>query len=199
MSKYVFYVGDTETTGLDDRVNDVIEISLYRMHDDIQKTWFLKPLNPNAIDDGALRVNGHKREDLLYQTKHGRDTYLETNKVLIDIENWMMDDGVPASNRIFVGHNASFDRSFLEQTWIKAGFKDSFPLGRKMMDTLVIELFMDICKGNMDEFYNLNTVIKKWGVKNEKAHSASADTKATKEVFAKQIEFFKKILSKNNA
>jgi DNA polymerase III epsilon subunit-like protein len=195
MNNYVFYVADTETTGLDDRIGDVIEISLYRISDDIQKTWFLKPLFPDNIDDGSLRINCHKKEDLLHQTKFGRDTYLDSHKVIIDIENWIVDDGVPTSNRVLVGHNVPFDRSFLEQLWIKCGSKDSFPFGRRYLDTMVTELFLDICKGNMDEGYSLNNLTKKYGVKNEKAHSASADTKATKEVFIKQQEFFKKLLN----
>ncbi len=195
MNNYVFYVADTETTGLDDRIGDVIEISLYRISDDIQKTWCLKPLFPDNIDDGSLRINGHKKEDLLHQTKFGRDTYLDSHKVIVDIENWIVDDGVPASNRVLVGHNVPFDRSFLEQLWIKCNSKDSFPFGRRYLDTMVTELFIDVCKGNMDEGYSLNNLTKKYGVKNERAHSASADTKATKEVFTKQIEFFKKLLN----
>lgn len=194
MNNYIFYVADTETTGLDDRVNDIVELSLYRISDEVQKTWFLKPLNINNIDDSALRVNGHKKEDLLHQTKYGRETYLDSSKVIIDIENWIMEDGVPHTNRCLVGHNIPFDRSFMEQLWIKCNSKDSFPFGRRFVDTMVIELFLDICKGNMDEGYSLNNLLKKYGIKNEKAHSASADTKATREAFGKQIDLFKKVL-----
>jgi DNA polymerase III epsilon subunit-like protein len=194
MNNYIFYVADTETTHLDDRLGDVIELSIYRLSDDVQKTWFLKPINPQNIDDASLRINGHKKEDLLHQTKFGKDTYLDSNKVIIDIENWIMEDGVPHSNRILIGHNVSFDRSFLEQLWIKCNSKDSFPFGRRYLDTMVIEIFLDCCKSEMAEGYSLNNLTKKYGVKNEKAHSASADTKATKETFEKQVEFFKKVL-----
>ena len=84
---YVIYVGDTETTGLDSRLNDVIELSLCRLTDGEQKTWCLRPINPGNIDQGALRVNGHKIEDLTGQTKEGREKYLDPNKVIIEIEN----------------------------------------------------------------------------------------------------------------
>ena len=87
---FVIYVVDTETTGFDDRLNDIIEISMYRLNDDSQKTWCLKPLNNDTITAGALRVNGHKLEDLKHETKLGRETYLSPDKVLVDIENWMM-------------------------------------------------------------------------------------------------------------
>jgi DNA polymerase III epsilon subunit-like protein len=192
---YVIYVADTETTGLDDRKHDIVELSLYRLHDGEQKTWHLKPLSPENIDDDALRVNGHKKENLLHITKEGRDTYLEPSKVIVDIENWVTDDGVPHSNRVLVGQNVGFDRNFMEQLWIKCQAKDSFPFGRRYLDTMQIQFFMDWCAGVMDQGYSLANLTKKYGVKNDKAHSASADTRATKDVFLKQVEFQKKIMN----
>lgn len=197
MNNYIFYVTDTETTSLDNRVGDVIELSLYRLSDDIQKTWLLKPLSPDNIDDTALRINGHKKEDLLHQTKFGRDNYIDPHKVIVDIENWIVEDGVPATNRCLIGHNAAFDKDYLEQLWIKCNSKDSFPFGRRYLDTMIMQLYIDICDENMDTGYSLNNLTKKYGVKNEKAHSAAADTKATKEVFEKQIAYLKKLINNN--
>lgn len=193
--KYIIYVADVETTGLDIHNNDVIELSLIRLSDNIQQTWCIKPINIEHIQAGALRVNGHKLEDLLHQTKEGRDRYLDPQKVIIDIENWIMDDGVPAENRILCGQNIAFDKFMLENLWTKCNSKDSFPFGRRMMDTMMIEFFMDWCKGDMAEGYSLNNLVKKYGVKNDKAHTAAADTKATKEVFEQQVTMFKKILN----
>lgn len=197
LMEYVIYVIDVETTGLDDRVNDIIELSLHRLTDDVQKTWCLKPFNPNAIDPDSLRINGHKREDLLHFTKEGRERYLDPNKVIIEVENWIMEDGVPATQRIFAGQNAGFDKGFLEQHWIKGNSKDSFPFGRRTLDTMSIEFFLDLCRGTMDVGYSLANLTKKYGIKNEKAHSAAADVKATKEVLLKQVEFFKSKLREN--
>lgn len=192
---YVLYVADCETTGLDSRIHDVIELSLLRLSDGAQKTWCLKPLNPNEIDIGSLRINGHILEELRHETKTGRDRYLDANKVIVDIENWIMEDGVPAEQRVLVGQNVAFDRERFEQLWTKCNSRDSYPFGRRMMDTMMIEFFLDFCKGQMAEGYSLNNLIKKYGVKNEKAHSAEADVKATKEVFLKQIEYFRGILT----
>lgn len=192
---YVIYVADTETTGLSILHNDVIELSLYRLTDNVQKTWHIKPINYNTIDTGALRVNGHKLEDLKHQTKFGIDTYKDASKTIVEIENWISEDGMPAEKRILAGHNIAFDKNMLEQLWIKCDSKDTFPFGRRSIDTMQIEFFMDWCKGSMAEGYSLNNLVKKYGVKNEKAHSAEADTKATKEVLEKQVEFFKKVLS----
>lgn len=195
---YVIYVADVETTGLDSRKCDVIELSLYRYGSDIdtaQRTWTLKPLNPGGIEIEALRINGHKMEDLKHETRHGRETYLDPNKVLVEVENWIANDGVTTANRVLCGQNVAFDKDMLEQLWIKCNAKDTFPFGRRLIDTMQIEFFLDWCKGSMAEGYSLNNLTKKYGVKNDKAHSAAADTKATKEVFDKQVEFFKRILN----
>lgn len=191
---YALYVADCETTGLDSHKHDVIELSLLRLIDGQQKTWCLKPFNPNEIEAAALRINGHKAADLRHETKEGRERYLDPNKIIVEIENWIMEDGMQTEQRVLVGQNIAFDRERFDQLWTKCGAKDSFPFGRRTMDTMIVEFFLDWCKGQMAEGYSLKNLEKKYGVKNEKAHTAEADVKATRDVFIKQVEFFKKVL-----
>jgi len=193
---YVFYGVDTETTGLSSVKNDVIELSIYRLSDDVQKTWTIKPISIENIELGALRVNGHKLDDLKMLTKFGRDTYRDPKEVIVEIENWLQEDGVPTENRCLIGHNVAFDKAMLEQLWIKCEAQDSFPFGRRVLDTMITELYLDYCKDEFAIGYSLNNLSKKYNVKNDKAHSAAADTKCTVEVFRKQTEFFKKALNK---
>ena len=200
---YVLYVADCETTGLDSHLHDVIELSLLRIDKGFltsgeyaQRTWCLKPTNPDCVEAAALRINGHKLEDIRHETKAGRDRYQDPNKAIIEIENWVMEDGVATEQRMLVGQNIAFDRERFEQLWIKCNSKDSFPFGRRFVDTMVIEIFLDWCKGSMAEGYSLAALGKKYGVKNDKAHSAEADVKATREVFEKQVDFFKSVLVK---
>ena len=122
---YVLYVADCETTGLDSHLHDIIELSLLRLNDGAQKTWCLKPLNPNEVELAALRINGHKIEDLRHETKDGRERYLDPLKVIVEIENWIGGDGVPAEQRVLVGHNIGFDRERFEQLWAKCKSRDS--------------------------------------------------------------------------
>lgn len=192
-----FYVIDTETTGLSFVDNDVIEVSILRLSDNEQKTWCIKPINNKNITSDSLRINGHKLEDLLHQTKFGKDTYLEPSKVIIEIENWLAEDNLPAENRMMVGQNISFDKYMLENLWKKCEAHDSFPFGRRMLDTMQFEIFMDLAAETKSESYSLNSIIKKYGIKNEKAHTAAADVKATKEVFVKQLEIIKKLITKS--
>lgn len=188
---YVIYVADVETTGLDSRLYDIIELSLYRLSDGIQKTWCIKPTNPANFEAAALRINGHKLEDIRHETKAGRDRYLDPSQVLIEIENWMNEDGVPTENRVMCGQNIGFDHDHLKQLWVKCQSSDTFPFGRRLVDTMSISFFLDWCKGEMAEGYSLANLTKRFNVKNEKAHSAEADVKATKEVFLKLVDYFK--------
>src|ERR1700722_6979013 len=105
MSNYSFYCLDSETTGLDAFKNDIIELSILRLADDQQKTWLIKPINFEYIDAGALRVNGHQLDDITHKTKHGQDTYQEAGQVIIEVENWLAEDKLPAEARFMVGQN----------------------------------------------------------------------------------------------
>jgi DNA polymerase III alpha subunit (gram-positive type) len=194
MKNYKLYYVDSETLGTNFIKHDVIEISILRMEDNVQRTWCIKPTNISDDCEQALRINGHKLEDITWKTAYGRETYLLAEKVIVDIENWLGEDGIPAESRFIVAQNASFDLNMLQQLWIKCNSKDSFPFGRRYLDTMIIELFFDYCKNDFAEGYSLSKLVKKYGVKNERAHSAAADTKATKEVFMKQVDYFKKLL-----
>jgi DNA polymerase III epsilon subunit-like protein len=184
---YVLYVTDVETTGLNSHIHDIIELSLLRISDGEQKTWWLKPLNPDHVEAAALRINGHKLEDITHQTIEGRNKYQDPNKIIVEIENFMMEDGVPAEQRVMLGQNVGFDRERLEQLWNKCNSKDSFPFGRRTMDTMIWAFMMDYVQRTLSPSYSLSSLIKKYGIKNSAAHTAAADVMATKELFEAQV------------
>lgn len=163
LMSYAFYLLDVESTGLDSRLQDVIELSILRFETGEQKTWCLKPTNFDNIEPSALRINGHKLEDLRWETPYGRETYREPSQVLVEVENWIMEDNIATETRCMVGQNVSFDRDFLIQTWTKCQAKDSFPFGRRYLDTMVIEMFLDLCQDKMAEGYSLANLAKKYG------------------------------------
>ena len=193
---YQLFVCDTETTGLDPYQNDIIELSLLRLNDEVQKTWHIKPINVSNISADALRVNGHKLEDITHQTKYGKDTYQDPHKVIVEIENWIMESGASREDVMLIGQNIAFDKNMLEQLWKKCNADDSFPFGRRILDTMQFEVLMDLAKETKSESYSLSSIIKKYGIKNDKAHTAAADVKATKELFIKQIELLQSMLAK---
>lgn len=192
--KFELYIVDTETTGLSVE-QDIIELSIYRLSNDNQKTWRLKPLNSDDISADALRVNGHKLEDILGKTKEGKERYIEADKVLVEIEQWLAEDFVSSEERVLVGQNINFDKTMLEALWTKCNSIETYPFNKRyMLDTMQIEIFMDYCKKESSEGYSLFGLCKKYGVKNDKAHSASADTRACRDIFVKQVEAIRKFL-----
>lgn len=195
---YTVYVCDTETTGIDLINCDIIELSLIRFNTGEQKTWHLKPLNPDAIEPDALRVNGHKLEDLLWKTAYGRETYKEPSEVIIDIENWIMNDDMPSEKRIFVAHNVEFDLPRIRRLWDKCSQTDAFPFGRRSVDTMSISFYNDWVQNTLQKGYSLKNLCKKFKVKLENHHTAAADTAATAEVFRHLIDESKNILTNGN-
>jgi len=84
----------------------------------------------------------------------------------------------------------------MQKMWKKCGAEDSFPFGRRMLDTMQFEVFLDLAQETRRDSYSLGSIIKKYGIKNDRAHSAAADTKATKELFIKQLNYLQSLIKK---
>lgn len=198
---YVIYVCDTETTGINPEINDVIEVSFWRItlnnSIDEQKTWCIKPTNPSTIEEKALHINKHKREDILHNTALGRETYGEPADVVEEIEAWIMDDDMPISARVFVGQNPEFDYKFLKQLWTKTNNKNTFPFYPFLIDTIQVARLIDVCIGKRRDRYNLGALVKDFGVTKVTAHRADGDTKMTKDLFLAQIKPLIEIIKEN--
>lgn len=197
---YSIYVCDTETTGLSETKNDIIEVCFWRLGEEESKTWWMKPLNPENIEDAALKVNKHKREDILGLTKEGREKYRDPKEVLVEIEEWLMQDGSSAEERIIIGQNIDFDHRFMVQCWLKNGCRDSFPFGywrnetdniTHKIDTMELVMFVDVLLGRKRKFYNLGSLVKDFDIKKAQAHRADGDVQMTKDLFEKIANAFK--------
>jgi DNA polymerase III alpha subunit (gram-positive type) len=194
--KYIIYVIDTETTGLDAKENDVIEVSMCRFifgqKEREQKTWLIKAQHPETIDDVALRINKHKREDILCLTKYGKDNYKDPAAIVVEIEQWMADDDVSAVDRIFAGHNPVFDLDMLKELWSRADSSDTFPFmtraNDRVLDTKQLAAMIDVCTGRRRRFYNLSTLVKSFSVKKARAHTAAGDVQMTTDLLVKMLE-----------
>lgn len=186
---------DTETTGFSPTKNSIIELCIYRLSDDKFKTWHIKAGDNAEIEQGALKKNGHKLEDITWITKEGREKYKLEKDVIIEVENWLAEDMCQNSERMILAHNANFDKNMMNGLWEKNNSLETFPFSQKrLIDTMQIEMMIDFAAGN-DEAYALSSLCKKYGIKNEKAHSAEADTIAMVKIFKKQMEFLKKKLA----
>lgn len=200
---YTVYVIDTETTGTDHTIHDIIELSACRLipvgdsYKEEQRTWLIKATHPATITDKALQINGHKREDIIHLTKEGRKKYLLPEVFLEQFEEWVMEDNVSSIDRIFSGQHPTFDLLFLKELYKRLGKIDDndFPFfvenNNRILDTKQIMIFFDICTGRRRKYYNLSALVKALGVKKTKAHRADEDTRMTKDVLMAQVSIVK--------
>lgn len=194
---YVQYVCDVETTGRDPEKHDIIEVCFWRLGDGESKTWWLTPLSPDNIEDEALRINKHLKEDILHQTEEGRAKYRHPSEVLPEIEMWLMEDGAAAEERVFIGQNPDFDYDFLLALWRKLNAEDDYPFGYwiegkdgkrnqgYIIDTIQLARLIDVCTGKKRARYGLGALVRDFGVTKSTAHRADGDVKMTKELFEK--------------
>ena len=198
MEQYVIYIQDTETTGLIPGEHEIIECSFIRLIGDgdsfkeEQRTWLIKALKPHTIQDEALKVNGHKKEDILWQTKYGKENYILPSDAVAEIESWIVEDKMSAHDRVFAGQNPKFDFDHFIELWKQEDAIDTFPFiirgGGILVDTKQIALFFDICDKVKRERYNLGSLVSDYGVKKEKSHRADGDTRMTKDLLITMIK-----------
>lgn len=206
---YVIYVIDCETTTLtvgtqEGGAGDVIEISAARMiptkdggYEEEQKIWWLRALDPKSITDEALKINGHKREDILCLTPEGKEKYRHPLEIINEIELWIMDDNVSVMDRIFAGQNPFFDIVALKNLW-KANGKTEFPFAlennNRVIDTKQVVVLFDICTGRRRKYYNLKSLVKSTGVKMGKAHRADEDVRMTRDLLMKLVKMIQPVV-----
>lgn len=189
---FQIYIADTETTGLNYLQHDIVEFSLYHLNQDRQKTWYLKSIRPEHAQPDALRINGHKLEDITHKTAEGREKYREPKDIIVEIENWMLEDMASPEEKILCGQNIQFDENFLKALWESNNAKETYPFGNKpfLLDIRQIELFINLVTGTKNQYYNLGSLVEKYGVKKLKSHRADADVLMTKDVLLNQLKVF---------
>ena len=150
-----FVIVDTETTGRDPKVADLIEIGAVRVRDGAVVDTFSTFVNPGRTIFGA-QMHGITDENVA-----GAPVAREAVEKFLAF----------AGDAPLVGHNIGFDFGFLEQALGEPG---RFSKG-SYFDTLVIarEAYPDL------ESYKLGDVARFFGVSVETAHRGLADAETT--------------------
>jgi DNA polymerase III epsilon subunit family exonuclease len=152
---------DTETTGRDAKVADLIEIGAVRLREGQIVDKFSTFVNPNRAIFGA-QMHGITDADVA-----GAPTPKEAAEKLLAFVN-----GAP-----IIGHNVGFDIGFLDQAlgesgkFIAGGYFDTLTIAR--------EGYPDL------ESYKLGDVAKFFGITVETVHRGLADAETTAAIIAK--------------
>ena len=163
----IFSCFDVETTSLDARKGQVIEIAIVKINHDgeLLEEWTTL-VGPTPIDMGRPDIHGIKSSWL--------DTAPHFKQIAGDISE-RFDGSIP------VAHNAPFDCSFIREEWNRAGLGD---LELEALDTLPLAKEL----GYPGKLVELSDAL---GVQLPNAHEALADTHALAAVLIKLLKLAK--------
>jgi len=169
---------DVETTGFSPEKNEIIEIAcvIVKQNDgalgDIVEEFEFK-IRPERIEDadpGALAVNGYNEADWLFA---------------VSLEQAMATFAEKTKDCIFVAHNVAFDWSFVAKAFATTNVENKMFYAK--IDTISYAL-AKLGKDPEVTRYSLASLCERFGITNDKAHTALADTRATVEVYRKLLE-----------
>ncbi len=169
---------DIETTGFDVEKQEIIEIGLVIVNQkdgvlgDIVEEWEVK-IQPEKIENAdaeALALNGYNEAEWMFAVslQQAMETFAEKTK-----------------DCVMVAHNVAFDYSFLAKAFSTTGVKNQMFFAK--IDTISFA-FAKLHKLENAPRLNLNSLCEYFGIENERAHTALADTRATVEVYRKLLE-----------
>lgn len=172
---------DVETTGLDSDKHEIIQLACVLAKQTprtgkgpevtILEEFELK-IAPTRLQDAepdALRVNGFNEMEWMFA---------------VDLKNAMEHFAKKAKGAIMVAHNLCFDFAFIDKAFKTTGVENT--LHFQKIDTLSLAFAQHYNKAEVDK-YSLRYLCELYGVKNERAHTALADTKALYEVYKKMM------------
>lgn len=171
MRKHNFAFVDIETTGLNLLQNEIIEIGCVITNPDLEIIEEfeikIKPEHIENSDPVALKVNHYDEEkwESASNLKEAIEIFLEKVK-----------------NCIMVGHNVTFDAGFLEYAFNKTGLLNTMHYHK--LDTISIA-WAKLHREPDLEHFSLRELCERFGIKNERAHSALPDARATYELYKK--------------
>lgn len=164
---------DLETTGMDPLKHEIVEIGclIAKLNEQGQYVELesfevkVKPEHIETAEREALRVNGYNEDAWMFAHTQKEALTLLAQK---------------CEGCVMVAQNVPFDYSFLITGFSRQGIKDPFFFAK--LDTISIA-FLRFRKDPEMTSFSLRSLCEKYGIKNDKAHTALADIRATFEVF----------------
>ena len=185
--KYLPVVVDIETGGFDPDVNAILEIAI-TLIEEKQSKYFpgetfrhhIKPFEGSIVEKESLEFTKIKLDHPLRKAVLENDALQHLFKIINKEKN-----KYECSRAILVGHNAHFDKSFLDASVLRNNIKKTPFHKFSVIDTVSLGV---LATGQTV----LARICEKLSIEydNDKAHSASYDTKVTAEVFCKIVNNF---------
>lgn len=112
MPELQYYIADSETSGLNVKTHEVVQVSIIRCKDQHQLSKYIIAEHPETASPEALRITGKTKLDLLKG---------DPKEHVVDVCNSFFDeDGTTPEHRVIVGHNVHrFDCRFFHALWEK--------------------------------------------------------------------------------
>ena len=174
MKKHNFAFIDIETTGLNLLKHEIIEIGCVLTTPDLKviEEFELK-IKPEKIEDAdpiALKVNHYDPSDWESALNLEQAIHILCKKT---------------KDCIMVGHNVSFDSKFLEYVFDKNKIKNTMHYHK--LDTISIA-WAKLHSDPELEHFSLHEMCLLFNIKNERAHTALSDARATFMLYKKLME-----------
>ena len=186
MSGIVYYVIDTETTGLKAGYNEMTEIGIIRCVDRVQLWRTIKCEYPERANYDALAITKKSMADL--DRGHLKTSTAE------ECNKFFAEDGLTPAHRCIVAHNAPFDKKFLHAMWGQLG--QQFPAHLWLCTMALTRDYAKkqglMVKGMPKQKVNLHAACDLLEInKISEAHNAKVDSRNTYFLYRKLVEEMK--------
>lgn len=170
---------DTETTGTNPDVHEIIELAVIiarqvpcegkgpKLEIIEECEWKIKPEHLERADDQALRVNGYNEVDWMFA---------------VDRKKAMEEFAKKTQSCSFVSHNLVFDYAFVSKAFEETGVESRMHYAK--IDTISLA-FARLYDAPQADKFSLRFLCSLLKVENAKAHTALADTRALVQVYKK--------------
>src|SRR3989344_2372312 len=174
MRKHNFAFVDIETTGLNVRQHEIIEIGCVLTTPDLKVIeefeLKIKPEQIENADPVSLKISH-------YDPDRWKSAYSLEKAIKILTEK--------VKDSIMVGHNVAFDSGFLEQAFSQTGVSNTMHYHK--LDTVSVA-WAKMHKNPDLEHFSLRELCLRFGIENVHAHTALSDARATYELYKKLME-----------
>lgn len=168
-SRYIAF--DTETTGLNPRMDRIIELGAVLFENGKCVKRFQTLVNPGVVIPARVTAVNNITNSMIKDAPTEEVVYSELAEFLKDAYN---------EQTIICAHNARFDMSFLSETLMRLGYNANI----NYIDTLALS------KQKIKGLYNYkqDTVAHYFDIVNEQAHRAASDAETCGKILWNLIE-----------